>query len=172
MPTIDIPDKICPHCGGIKWYYDPKKNRHICSKRIADWNTNWRHRTIETFREKRRLYYHTKVDKALHYERSRKRAISNPEREREYKRKYSRSEKAKLKKKEYVLLHPEQTRLGKLRAKEKAKLTLSNSYVKQAVVRYSPDVKIKVGDIPQELIEIKREQLLLTRKLGLWQRKK
>jgi hypothetical protein len=20
MPTIDIPDKICPHCGGIRWY--------------------------------------------------------------------------------------------------------------------------------------------------------
>lgn len=26
MPTIDIPDKICSHCGNIKWYMKKAKN--------------------------------------------------------------------------------------------------------------------------------------------------
>jgi hypothetical protein len=25
MPTIDIPDKICPHCGGIRWVLENRK---------------------------------------------------------------------------------------------------------------------------------------------------
>ena len=111
------------------------------------------------------------MDKALHYKNCRKRATSDPEREREYKRKYARSEKGRLKKKEYVLSHPEQTALGKRKAKEKAKLTLNDSYIAQVIIRYSPNVKLTVKDISKELIENKRKQLLLTRNLGLWQKK-
>ena len=25
MPTIDIPDKICPHCGGTSWKIEYRK---------------------------------------------------------------------------------------------------------------------------------------------------
>jgi len=34
MPTIDIPDKICPHCGGTKWYTN--NVRYWCYSRRND----------------------------------------------------------------------------------------------------------------------------------------
>lgn len=162
MPTIDIPDKICSHCGGTRWYYDPKKNKHICNKKREDQYNSWKSRNIEKFREKRRIYYHTKIDKVAYYERTRKIALANPKKQHEYKLKYSRSKKGKLKRKEYILLHREQIILGKYKAKEKAKLTLSDSYIKELIIQ---NTNLLVRDVSQELIELKRKQLLLTRQI-------
>lgn len=41
MPTVDIPDKICPHCGGTKWYkrkHKKSKNgiRYTCSIKVNE----------------------------------------------------------------------------------------------------------------------------------------
>ena len=37
MPTIDIPDKICSHCGGTQWYYREKQNNYYsCYKKQKD----------------------------------------------------------------------------------------------------------------------------------------
>jgi hypothetical protein len=36
MPTIDIPDKICPHCGGTQWYYRENHNYYYCYKKQRD----------------------------------------------------------------------------------------------------------------------------------------
>ena len=30
MPKVNIPDKICSHCGGNDWYLDPKRNYYTC----------------------------------------------------------------------------------------------------------------------------------------------
>ena len=38
MPTIDIPDKICPHCNGIKWYINPKNEQEICYQKLIESN--------------------------------------------------------------------------------------------------------------------------------------
>jgi hypothetical protein len=47
MPTIDIPDKICPHCGGIRW----KVTKHIKSKNGMRYECNVKRNEIG------RLYY-------------------------------------------------------------------------------------------------------------------
>lgn len=53
MPTIDIPDKICPHCGGTKWYVHG--NRYWCSVRRNDkYNVRYKNRDKELHNEKRR----------------------------------------------------------------------------------------------------------------------
>jgi hypothetical protein len=38
MPTIDIPDKICPHCNGIKWYINPKNEQEVCYQKLIESN--------------------------------------------------------------------------------------------------------------------------------------
>jgi len=163
MPTVDIPDRVCPHCGGTKWYYEEKRDIYSCKQLKREKYTEWRHKNIEKFREHRRNYYHTKVDKKKHYENTRKRVLSNPEREKAYKLKYSRSEKGKQKKKEYALSHPEETRLGKRKAREIAVCNLKDSYMRSLLSRNCED--ITYSDSTPELIELKRKQLQLTRQI-------
>ena len=42
MPTIDIPDKVCPHCGGTKWFMviqDGYTKYHCYEKKKERWKT-------------------------------------------------------------------------------------------------------------------------------------
>lgn len=54
MPTIDIPDKICPHCGGTSWrtekYNTLKKGVVI------------RYRCAEEHKERSKRYYNSHID--------------------------------------------------------------------------------------------------------------
>jgi hypothetical protein len=36
MPTIIIPDKICSHCGGTKWYVNQKTGQYVCYQRLLE----------------------------------------------------------------------------------------------------------------------------------------
>lgn len=44
MPTINIPDKICPHCGGTRWYKFLQNgySKYYCKKKkdiyLKDWH--------------------------------------------------------------------------------------------------------------------------------------
>jgi hypothetical protein len=44
MPTIDIPDKVCPHCGGTKWYINEKHHMNLCYEKILESNRRY-HKT-------------------------------------------------------------------------------------------------------------------------------
>jgi hypothetical protein len=104
MPTIDIPDKICPHCGGIRWYTfkQGKYTRYSCSLR--------RKETLINFHK------------------------LNPEKYKVYKRKSDRQKSVRL----------------------------TNSYIKEIIIEYTG---LSFKDIPQELVELKRKQMLLKRKI-------
>ena len=41
MPSVIIPDKICSHCGGTKWYINSKTNQVICYQKILDSNKRY-----------------------------------------------------------------------------------------------------------------------------------
>jgi hypothetical protein len=103
MPTIDIPDKICPHCGGTKWY----------------------------------LFTYHKYKKSV----------------------------CSLKKYEIYLkfksLNPNKVKLYKKKVDKQKKFRLTNTYIKELIIQYT---NLSFKDIPQELIELKRKQLLLKRK--------
>lgn len=162
MATIDIPDRVCSHCGGTIWYYDSKYNRYVCVQKRKEWQNKWRKENIVQFREKRRVYYHTKMDKVLHYKRTRKKALSNPEREREYKRKYSTKPEAKQKKKEYKKQNPDRISISNLKYKTRIKSTLGDTYLKELICQ---NTLLKHTNVPQDLVELKRKQLLLKRQL-------
>ena len=54
MPTIIIPDKICPHCGGDKWFQSSFKSRskykdkdkifirYMCYIKVTEGNNRWK----------------------------------------------------------------------------------------------------------------------------------
>ena len=44
MPTIVKPKKICSHCGGTKWYINPKTQQEICCEKLLESNRRY-HKT-------------------------------------------------------------------------------------------------------------------------------
>ncbi len=159
MPTIDIPDKICPHCGGTKWFvvYQKYKDKvytiYNCRVKLDERNKKWNLQN----REKRLLIYKRSKDKVRHtedyIEKNRKRASEyykqNPD-------------KVKTHAKIARLKYPDRySGLSKLRKREYVK-SLDDVYIKELICRYD---KLYHADIPQDLIELKRKQLLLTRQI-------
>jgi hypothetical protein len=120
MPTIDIPDKICFHCGGTKWYQYPARNKlyYRCFYKRKDTN--------QIHKEKHRI----KTGKEIAYKRRVDRKINN----------------------NYFI-----------QQEKKVRDTLPDHYVKNILSRKHTGLKSK--DIPQDLIELKRKQLTLTRKI-------
>lgn len=57
MPTIDIPDKVCSHCGGIRWRIEQEKRkygvrtRYKCVKKIGEKYKRWSQANPEKVRE-------------------------------------------------------------------------------------------------------------------------
>lgn len=104
MPKIDIPDKVCPHCGGTRWYMFNQDDyiKYYCYKKRTDAHKKF-------LRE-------------------------NPEKHKTYRRSSGVQKSKKL----------------------------TDTYLKERIV-YNTDLSFK--DIPQELIELKRKQLLLTRQI-------
>lgn len=134
MPTIDIPDKICPHCGGIRWTSEyktlasgEKVLRYRCSVRAVERSNKWK--------------------------------LNNPDNVREHNIKSCKKRRANG----YYKTPKEQER-SRLRAKRERDV-LNNNYVYRRILT-DPEMKeISRTDIPQELIEMKRKELLLTRQI-------
>ena len=93
MPTIDIPDKICPHCGGIRWRTeyrkkptktDPNKKliRYRCvvqsQERVDRWikNNIDKYKSITRNRNKKRVGYYTTPEFKEYYRQRAKRESS------------------------------------------------------------------------------------------------
>lgn len=134
MATIDIPDKICPHCGGTRWRVENKKlaagNRTVvykCAVRAIERSTRWKLNNPDNVREHNIKSCKNRRDKGYFKtpkERERSRLISKKERD-----------------------------------------TLANNYVYRRIFS-DPEMKeIDRTDIPQQLLETKRKQLLLIRKI-------
>jgi hypothetical protein len=57
MPTIDIPERVCSHCGGTKWKVEKEKRRYSiriryrCAKKEDERNKRWRLANPERARE-------------------------------------------------------------------------------------------------------------------------
>lgn len=140
MPTIDIPDRICPHCGGIRWRVQPEKRptkadpnkiriKYICSKKANERTHKW--------------------------------WTNNSDKKEISKRKYQQRKHQQRKKYYYTPIVKESARL---RAKKESD-TLSDNYVYKMIF-WSPTMNgLKRSDIPQKLIDSTRKNLLLKRQL-------
>lgn len=133
MATIDIPDRICPHCGGTKWivwqekYKGYIRNKKRCAKKAYDNTKKW----LDNHPNKPKEY----INKLLAH------------------------------RKEIGYYKTPESRESERLKKRKETDVLSNNYIYR-IILISPDMKsMKRSDIPQDLIDLKRKQLLLTRQL-------
>ena len=164
MPTIDIPDKICSHCGGIRWFtkIDKRINKdgilkeyvtHTCSIIKIEQCKKWASENPE----KRKMIYKRSKDKikdTIEYK------TKNNERVKTWYK--LNKEQAVQNAKNAKIRNPEKYRLFSLRRCKQDTITLHDNYVKALVCQNS---ELSFKDIPQKLIDIKRKQILLTRQL-------
>jgi hypothetical protein len=148
MPTVTIPDKICSHCGGNKWFLSYSKYK----------NKVYENYTCTIIRsEKRKLIDKKSRDKVKHTEDYK---IKNKERvQRWY---LLNTERSKNNVKKAIINNPDKYRNIQRRNRQKYKDTLNANYLKDLICSKTT---LSFSDIPQELIELKRKQILLTRQI-------
>jgi hypothetical protein len=155
MPTIDIPDKICSHCGGTRWYVYVNKEGytiHSCWDKITKRRQAWR----QTPQGKLFIntYFKTEAGK-----KHREKYLSKPS---------TIKLRAELSKQKYhrdMATNPEKVRVRKVKANKQLRDKLTDGMVKHCIIRSYSESKLRHSDIPEELIEVKRKQLLLKRSL-------
>jgi rRNA maturation protein Nop10 len=146
MPTIDIPGKICPHCGGTRWKTENRKKPTKANpeKRII------RYRCAEKSAEREKRWRDNNLDKIQEYWR-----ICSREKNKE------RTESG-------YWMTPKMRERYRIKAKRDSD-TLPDHFVRNIIVQVNnstkSNIKLTSSDIPQKLIDIKRKQLLLTRQL-------
>ena len=128
MPTIEIPDKICPHCGGNKWKVEIEKlkywtrTRYRCPVKAGERYKRWAVKNIDKYKS-----YGIKANKI--------------------KTESGYWKSANYKTQQTIRYYKERD-------------VLTDHFVK---VRLANDGLLSQSEMPQELIELKRKQLLLTR---------
>jgi len=156
MPTIDIPDKICPHCGGTKWYMTKHTNGklHIntCFYKMAERRKAFR--ATDKGKEFTNNYYKTPAGKK-HREKYQEKESTKKLRSQLAINQYHRDMKNNREK----VLERKSRYDKKLRAK------LTDGIVKHYIIKSCSEFGLKINEIPPELIELKRKQIQLYRKL-------
>lgn len=144
MPTVDIPDKICPHCGNTKWYWiKAKPHLLICKQK--------RKEIVRASLLRRKEVPSVKEATA---KRLRKWKDKNREHIRQYERDYVKRSDIKRK--------------CKNRSAKRSIDNLSDRYIKLLIVAKLP-VKVPLDSISQNHIELHRNRLILKRKLKITQ---
>lgn len=154
MPTIDIPDKICPHCNGTRWYVIKHTNGkfHVktCFYKLAERRKAFR--ATPKGKEFTNNYFKTPAG-IKHREKYTKKESTKKLRAQLAINQYHRDKNKDLEK------IKERKRVSSRKSIQK----LTDSVIKRYIAReYS---YIEYSDVTPELIELKRKQLLLKRKI-------
>lgn len=179
MPTIDIPDRICPHCGGTKWYLRVYKKlnklghpyqTYICKPCDLASSKQWSQNNVERSKEIKQKSYAklkgTEEFKVRVNENQRRYIEANKHTDhyknlqKQQKKRAWIKHKNKIVTRNKVWIKKNPDRVKKMY--QKYTKILTDSYVRAKIARDSP---LNSKDIPQDLIELKRKQLLLKRKL-------
>jgi len=137
MSIIDIPDKICPHCGGTRW--------SIRKEKIKD-EIKYRYRcpSQENESKKRRIEKIPNFYKDLYKRRGKEL------RNKYVSRGYFQSEKYKNRESKRV---------------KKQRDNLTDTYIKSLILNDINRLVINASEIPLNLVELKRKQIQLYRQL-------
>jgi hypothetical protein len=149
MPTIIIPDKICPHCGGNKWF---KTEEKISNK----------HNEIKVYVRYRCLIRKYEIEKAIRDKIRHTEAFKNKAKVRNSNWYNKNREKAIKNVAEYHLKYPEKRKVIAQRHFRKRVEELLDYYVIGIIKRNN---NLNKNNITQELIEINRKSIKLQRQL-------
>jgi len=156
MHTIEIPDKICSHCGGNNWrVWNIKREDYIstnyrCVLKDKESQNKYRENNYEKYRHaikvSREKNKHKYVEK-----------VKILKRNNYLKNKDFYIKQAAEWKKNNIESHKKSARKSRMRSI----VNLEDSYIKLMVCHHDKFIKYK--DVTPELIELKRKQLTLTR---------
>jgi hypothetical protein len=158
MPIVNIPDKVCPHCDGTHWYTRTTKDGvliQICSIKRNEYNKKWRDR----FPEKHKVIGKRSRDKRKHTDEYKRKNV-----ERAVKWNKANPEKSKLYIKAALLRHKKRYKEMSKETDKRFRETLHDSYMIRLIRGNTPSLYLP--DIPQELIDLKRKQILLKRQIS------
>ena len=168
MPTIDIPEKICSHCGGTKWILRTSGKIDCCLhvRRDAQKRHYDKVKNTDEFKKKQNMYSLNRYHRC-------KTDASFVEKRKSY-RKPETSKKSYQKNKQSILLKQKEYQ-GRLSVREKIRdnskkrcENLTDGYIIYTLtsnLKRAERINITTKYIPQDLIELKRKQLLLIRKI-------
>lgn len=165
MAIVIIPEKICPNCGSTRWSVFKKK----------DWRSEKIYKTLKYYTQytcastsetgcsklKRKKYYIAKPRIKVSEEYARKRVADY---QKNNKHKWiSQSKKVHaVRCRDYYKNNPKYKKRIKDFEKKSIEI-MTNSYIKKIICHHDSSLSRK--DIPQDLIELKRKQLLLFRQI-------
>lgn len=141
MPTIDIPDKICPHCGGTVWYHRPNSPNHLyCHKKIKEENKKryCSQKDDPEIIKKKRVWMKNWREKNKEYVKA-------------YSKNWNKSEKGKLSK----------------RKREESYCTKLTDRYLRTLLKSDNQVKFSRNDFSDEDVQTQKKMLLIKRELGL-----
>jgi len=152
MPRINIPEKVCPHCNGTMWFKFNVKNKlstsivYRCVKRVLDINRKSKRNPINAKKalDKYRQTENFKSVQSLYYSNNKEKII-----------KRSKDWKSKNKDRYNEMIY---------KSKKSYSKNLTDYYIKNLLVKREPH--LKTDDISQDLIDMKRTQLLLMRQIA------
>lgn len=165
MPTVILPDKICPHCGGTRWY--AVNNKHY--NKLGELRE---YTSYQCYARRRELENQDKLLNPQKYRDKSKRSKDKVRHTEEYKSKnreraiswyIKNREKAMAARKKYYTENLEKCKECLKKSSRLHVKKMGNSYLRELIVESTPGLSAK--DIPIELVEIKRSQLTLTRQL-------
>jgi len=183
MPTIDVPGKVCPHCNNTKWYFDAKRKTYACFIKVAERKIKWQQdnhdRYIRLAKERRHKFrelnpLQPRSKMSDDERRAKQRELKRRKWQEDAKfredvlkrvRKYESSltpEQRKLRYRKYYNKNIDKIRESNRLTASKMKENLCEGYLKQLITQYT-DLSFK--DIPEDLVELKRKQLLLKRQI-------
>ena len=149
MPTIDIPDRICSKCDGIRWNLRISKRLSSSGEKYK-WYICYQCELIR-LRKKQQAYRIKYPDKIKSSNKISSIRIKN-----DSVRYQKRLEQTRHLKAKGLYKHLDKT------YRDRIIKNLTDNYIKRLIIVES---NLKYSDIPQDLIDLKRKQLLLTRKI-------
>lgn len=137
MAIIDIPDKICPHCGGIRW---------SIRKEIIKDKIKYRYRCPNQEAESKRI----RIEKTPNFYKDLYKRRGKEVRNKYVLLRYFQSEKYKNRENKRV---------------KKQRDDLTDTYIKSLILRDINRSIINASEVPLNFIELKRKQIQLYRQL-------
>lgn len=161
MAIMIIPDKICSHCGGIKWHHFLKKSGF--NKKTGERYIHPHYRCTVLLSEQAKQRY---LDVMNNPQRLKVKQERNNKNQITYRQRHP--EKVKEQRKEDYIKHKDNYRLLSRKSYRKLSEQLSDSYIKKSLSRVEVEgIAIKKSDISGQLIELQRKSIKLQRQLKL-----
>ena len=154
-----IKDRFCNHCKKcMKQYYQSNKEK------VLEQSKKYYQANNEKIKERQKQYRQANNEKMKQYNKQYYQANNEKMKERQKQYRQANNEKMKQYNKQYRQANKEKIKEQRKQYRQDDRNKLADSYIKD-LIRNQTNGMLKAKDIPQELIELKRNNIILKRKI-------